>query len=96
MVSWLIVLCLSLIALCTSTPPRVDMVAVPVVAARSAIGIITYPAAPAICSKGDGRREDTGLPEDPLQRDYGQEVGYARCSGLRLTGAELGSIVPGT
>ena len=90
MLSWLIVLCLLLIALCASTPPRVDTAAVPVVAARSAIGTGTYPATSAICAKGDDRREDTGLPENPFQRDYSRAVGCAGGSGPPLTGPGCG------
>jgi len=78
MVSWLIVLCLLVIALCRAAPP--PMV---VVAAVSAIGIVTYPAMPTVRAEGDGLREDTGLPEDPDQRDSAQVVGCAGRSGLR-------------
>ena len=85
MVSWLIVLCLLVIALCRAAPPSsmVVMAAVSVVAAVSAIGIVTYPAMPTVRVEGDGLREDTGLSEDPDQRDSAQVVGCAGRSGLR-------------
>ena len=81
MVSWLIVLCLLVIALCRAAPP--PMV---VVAAVSAIGFVTYPAMPTVRAEGDGLREDAGLPEDPDQRDSAQVVGCAGRSGLRVCG----------
>jgi hypothetical protein len=77
MVSWLIVLCLLVIALCRAAPP--PMV---VVAAMSAIGVVAYPAMPTVRAEGDGLREDAGLREDPDQRDSAQVVGCARRSGL--------------
>jgi hypothetical protein len=86
MVSWLIVLCLLVIALCPATLPRAGMAAVSVGAARSAIGVVAYPPAPTVCAESDERREDTGSPEDPDHRDYGQVVGCAGRSRLRLAG----------
>ena len=87
MVSWLIVLCLLVIALCRAAPPppppMVVVAAVPVVV-KSAIGVVAYPAMPTVRAEGDGLREDAGLPEDPDQRDSAQVVGCAGRSGLRV------------
>ena len=77
MVSWLIVLCLLVIAFCRAVPPPM------VVVVKSAIGAETYPSLPTVRAEGDGLREDTGLPEDPDQRDSAQVVGCAGRSGLR-------------
>ena len=79
MVSWLIVLCLLVIALCRAAPP--PMV---VVAAMSAIGVVAYPAMPTVRAEGAGLREDAGLPEDADQRDSAQVAGCAGRSGLRV------------
>ena len=82
MVSWLIVLCLLVIALCRAAPPMVVVAAMSVVV-KSAIGVVTYPALPTLRAEGDGLREDAGPPEDPDQRDSAQVVGCAGRSGLR-------------
>jgi len=87
MLSWLIVLCPLVIALCPAAlpppPPMVVVAAVPVVA-KSAIGVVTYPAVPTLHAEGDGLREDAGLPEDPDQRGHAQVVGCAGRSGPRV------------
>ena len=80
MLSWLIVLCLLIIALCRAAPP---MAGGPVVV-KSAIGVVTYPALPTLRAEGDGLREDAGLREDPDQRDHAQVVGCAGRSGPRV------------
>ena len=82
MLTWLIVLCLLLIALC---PP---------VAAVAAVGVILYPHSPAPTARAEDegwhedadRRGATGLPEDPDQGDYAEVVGCTGCSGR--TGCE--------
>ena len=81
MVSWLIVLCLLVIAFCRAVPPPMVVVAAVV---KSAIGTETYPSFPTICVERCGLREDAGLPEDPDQRDSAQVVGCAGRSGLRV------------
>jgi hypothetical protein len=78
MLSWLIVLCLLAIVLRPAAPPLV------VVAVKSAIGVVAYPAVPTVRAEGDGLRKATGLSEDPDERDSAQVVGCARCSGLRV------------
>ena len=85
MVSWLIVLCLLVIALCRAAPPppMVVVAAVPVVV-KSAIGVVTYPAVPTLRAEGDGLRENAGPPEDPDQRDHAQVVGCTGRSGPRV------------
>ena len=82
MLGWLIVLCPLIIALCPAAPPMV------VVAARSATGVVTYPAVPTVRAEGDGLREDASLPEDLDQHGYAQVVGCDGCSGLRVCGLE--------
>ena len=72
MLSWLIVLCPLVIALCPAALPPPPMAAVP------AIGVVTYPAVPTFRAEGDGVREDAGLPEDPDQRDHAQ---VGECTG---------------
>ena len=78
MLSWLIVLCPLVIALCPAAPPIV------VAAAQSAIGVMTYPAVPTLRTEGDGLRDDAGLPEDPSQRDHAPVMGCAGRRGLRV------------
>ena len=78
MLSWLIALCLLVIVLCPAAPPMV------VVAARSAIGVITYPAVPTPRAEGDGLRDDAGPPEDPHQRYHAPLMGCTECSELRV------------
>jgi len=84
MVSWLIVLCLLVIALCRAAPPPMVVVAAMSVVVKSAIGVVAYPAMPTVRAEGDGLREDTGLPEDSDQRDSAQVAGCAGRSGLRV------------
>ena len=84
MVSWLIVLCLLVIALCRAAPPPMVVVAAVSVVAKSAIGAETYPSLPTICVERNGLREDAGLPEDPDQRDHAQVVGCTGRSGPRV------------
>ena len=78
MLGWLIVLCPLAIALCPAAPPMV------VVVARSATGVVTYPAVPTLRAEGDGLREDAGLPEDPDQHGHAQVVGCTGRSGPRV------------
>jgi hypothetical protein len=77
MVSWLIVLCLLVIALCRAAP----MVVVPVVV-KSAIGVVTYPAVPTLRAEGDGLREDASPPEAADQRGYAPMAVCAGCDSL--------------
>jgi hypothetical protein len=86
MLSWLIALCLLVIALGPAAPPMV------VVAARSAIGVVMYPAVPTDRAEGDGLREEARLPEDLDQHGFAQVVGCAGCTGLR--GRDGCSVVP--
>ena len=83
MVSWLIVLCSLVIALCPAAPSMVVVAAAPVVV-ESAIGVVTYPVVPALRAEGGGLREDAGPPEDPDQRGHAQVVGCAGRSGPRV------------
>ena len=78
MLSWLIVLCLLIIALCRAAPPP------PMVVVKAAIGVVTYPVVPTLRAEGNGLREDAGLPEDPDQHGHAQVVGCAGRSGLRV------------
>ena len=83
MLSWLIVLCLLVIALCRAAAAADGgRGGVPVIVA--AIGVVTYPAVPTLRAEGHGLREDAGLPEDPDQRGHAQVVGCAGRSGLRV------------
>jgi hypothetical protein len=79
MLSWLIVLCLLVIALCRAAlpPPMVVVAGVPGVV-KAAIGLVTCPAVPILRAEGNGLREDAGLPEDPDQRDHAQ---VGECTG---------------
>jgi len=78
MLSWLIVLCLLAIALCRAAPPPMAAVA------KSAIGVVTYPAVPTLRAESDGVREDAGLSEDLDQRGHAQVVECSGRSGLRV------------
>ena len=85
MLSWLIVLCLLVAALCrAASPPMVVVVAAIPVVVKSAIGVVTYPAVPTLRAEGDGVREDAGLSEDPDQRGHAQVVGCTGRIGLRV------------
>ena len=78
MLGWLIALCLLVIALGPATPPMVVMVA------RSATGVVMYPAVPTPRAEGDGLRDDAGPPEDPHQRYHAPLMGCTECSDLRV------------
>ena len=77
MLSWLIVLCLLIIAPCRAAPPP------PMVVVKAAIGVVTYPVVPPLRAEGNGLREDAGLPEDPNQHGRAEVVGRAGGNGLR-------------
>ena len=86
MLSWLIVLCLLVIALCRAVPPPPPMVVV----VKAAIGVVTYPVVPTLRAEGNGLREDAGLPEDPDQHGHAQVVG---CAGRRRGSARVGGML---